>query len=637
MVSRYLPMPIDDMSASDIMNDAVFEAVLDEDDVIVRQDTIFALTQRCRDLKTTGLLRGWQQKLRAFMDADKAQKKEEKENNTTDFRYNADLGIDTELRCGAWVADQNGIRTLDMFGWHEACPHPILITKLYENAETGREKVRIAFKKRQWKEIVVDKGVIASASRITGLADMGVNVTSENAKLLVRFLSDIEKLNQDRIEQKVSTSRLGWVRGEFMPYNHDIEFDADTRFKTAFESVHEQGSSDEWYRLAKEIRKAGRRETQLYLAGSLASALVEPMSLLPFIINLWGGTGKGKTVALMYACSVWADPSDSRYITDPKSTVNALELQMDFRNSFPMLIDDMAQIKNRYDGDFSELVYMLCSGKGKDRANRDLGINRSSTWHNAILTNGEHSLITDTMQGGAINRVIDMEIDETAIFQDGNRTSRTLADNFGFCGHDFIEAVNRIGFDEIRRMYDGFRQQLVELQKENEAEKEEKQILPMALLLTADKIATDELFHDGIYMNVEFYFDILKDKQSVSEGDRAYQFIMDMVQVHIAQFKPGYQTVDGDNVYRGDIWGDIKDGYVNIIPAVFNQRFCVPGNFNRAAFCSWAKRNELLKHDRGKNTRKYRLGNEVGRQMVSIKLPSDDDFGVIEDENQLPF
>ena len=57
------------------------------------------------------------------------------------------------------------------------------------------------------------------------------------------------------------------------------------------------------------MRRSDRFEPQIYLAASFASALLEPLGALPFIVNLWGETGKGKSVNLMLAASVWAEPS----------------------------------------------------------------------------------------------------------------------------------------------------------------------------------------------------------------------------------------------------------------------------------------------------------------------------------------
>ena len=121
-----------------------------------------------------------------------------------------------EMRCGNWIANDNGIRTFGPFGGEIlACYHPIIPVQRLINAETHREKIKLAYKKGEhWKDIIVDKGTIASANKIVGLADFGISVTSESAKNLVRYLSDIENFNMERIEVQVSTGKLGWIEKE---------------------------------------------------------------------------------------------------------------------------------------------------------------------------------------------------------------------------------------------------------------------------------------------------------------------------------------------------------------------------------------------------------------------------------------
>lgn len=550
----------------------------------------------------------------------------------TDFGGNYD-----DMRCGNWIANANGVRTFGPFGGEIlACYHPILPVQRLVNAETGKEKIKLAYRKgSHWKEIIIDKGVVASANKIVSLADYGISVTSENAKNLVRFLSDIENYNIDKIMVQVSTSKLGWCQNEFMPYGRDIAFDSEIRFKEAYESVREEGDRDSWYKIAKEIRKGGRFEPQIYLAAALASALIEPLNALPFIVNLWGDTGKGKTVAIMLAASVWAYPGGNDYVTDPKSTVTALELRLDFLNNLPMLLDDLAQLKEKYGGDFSELVYMLCSGKGKDRANANLGINKSTTWRNVIITNGEHSLVTETMQGGAINRIIDVEMEEGYIFQNGNYVVETLKQNFGFAGREFIDVINQVGLEKIKEIQQEFLEKIIEFATNQGVEKEEKQTLPMSILLTADKLATDYMYKDGVYLDFERCVNLLKNKGEVSENSRAYEFILSEVEINVAKFKP-----DDRGEYKGEVWGSFEKGYVAILNNAFN-RIAERGNFSSKAFLSWAAKQGLIDSSGGKNSKPKRINGSVSR-CIFLKLPEIDeetDFIDVSDlkNEELPF
>lgn len=514
------------------------------------------------------------------------------------------------MRSGNWIANTNGIKTFSPFGGEIlACYHPILPIQRLINAETGKEKIKLAFKKGStWKEIITDKGVIASANKVVSLADYGVSVTSETAKNLVRFLSDIENLNLDYISTQISTSKLGWIQGEFMPYGNSVIFDNENKYKAAYESIVENGSYEIWMKLARKVRKSDRIEPKIYLAGSLASALVEPLNALPFIINLWGETGKGKTVAIMLAASVWANPGGNDFVTDPKTTIAALELRLDFLNNLPMLMDDMAQLKDKYSGDFSELVYMLCSGKGKDRANASMGLNKSTTWRNVILTNGEHSMVTETMQGGAINRIIDVEMADGYIFDNGNQVVETIKQNYGFAGRQFIDTLHEIGMDRVRDIQQDFHAKINLRATELGVEKEEKQTLPMSIILTADKIATDYLYEDGVYLDFNACVDLLKNKGEVSENDRAYEFIMSEVAINISKFKPDEHSGE----YKGEVWGAIDNGYVVILNNAFS-RICEKGNFSSKSFLSWAGKQGMIDMQSGKNTKTKRINGAVSR------------------------
>ena len=630
---------INSLTAETILEDDVFCEIFEQEDEIYKARLLLTLTDRAADL---GVKTKFEKLVSAYKKAKAKYDKENKQELSAPSNLERLTEFDgkyEQMRCGNWISNGNGIKTFNPFGGEVlACYHPVLPIQRLINAETGKEKVRLAFKKGgRWKEIIVDKGIIASSNKIVSLADYGVSVTSETAKNLVRYLSDIENLNIDLIGTQMSTSKLGWIQGEFMPYGCGIIFDNETRFKEAYESVRECGSEDIWMSIARKVRKSGRSEPKIYMISSLASALVEPLNALPFIVNLWGETGKGKTVAIMLAASCWAYPGGSDYITDPKSTVTALELRLDFLNNLPMLVDDMAQLKDKYSGDFSELVYMLCSGKGKDRANATLGLNKSTTWRNVILTNGEHSLVTETMQGGAVNRIIDVEMAEGYIFENGNYVVETIKQNYGFAGRMFIDVIQEIGLDRIKEMQQEFLYRITQRAKDLGVENEEKQTLPMSILLTADKIATDYLFQDNEYLDFNTCVDLLKNKGEVSENERAYEFIMSEVAINISKFKPDEHSGE----YRGEVWGAIDNGYVIILNNAFS-RICDKGNFSSKSFLSWAGKQGLIDMQSGKNTKTKRINGSVSRCVwLKIREGSKDPEGFVQltDDEQmtLPF
>ena len=623
-------------TASQLLADSVFEEVFEIQDPIEQSKLILALQDKAKilNIKTK-----FDEMIKAYRRADREMRKAstgKQSNNSFDNYTQFDYFDDGhELYCGNWIADQYGVRTFTMFGEQLACYHPILITQRLMNAETGREKVKLAFQKGfKWKEIIVDKATIASSNKIVALADYGVSVTSETSKALVKFLSDLENYNIQNIDTRVSTSKFGWINGEFMPYGLNIEFDSESKFKDIFESVRSCGDYKKWMDLMLKIRKSGRYEPQLYMAGSFASVLLKPLNVLPFILNLWGETGKGKTVALMVATSIWASPGENKYITDPVSSQVALEVRDDILNNLPMVIDDLSKTKDKYGDAFTDIIYMLCGGKGKDRSNVNLGLNKATTWQNVVLTNIERPLATETMRGGAINRILDFEMEEGSIFRNGNQVVEIISQNYGFAGRMFVDEIKAISFEEVRRMQQEFLELINQKAKEKGQEKEEKQTIPLSVMLTADKIATDSIFQDGIYLDIDRCVDALKNKGDVSENDRAYEFIMSEISININKFVP-----DNEGNYRGECWGCIEDGYAIILVNAFN-RMCERGNFSNKGFLSWAAKKNLIIQSGGKNTKTKRFGTTTPR---CVWLRMDDGmidehgFIVVDEQMKLPF
>ena len=555
------------------------------------------------------------------------------QNNITMFGH-----INGELNCGNWIADTNGIRILTFLGEKIACYHPILPVERLFNIETKTEKITLAYlRDDEWKEITVDKGLIASSTKIVKLADYGVAVTSESSKAMVQFLCDIENMNQ--IPIKNSTSKFGWHGEEFIPFDRSIVFDDESRFKELTESLKERGSYDIWLDMARKIRKNKKHyEPQLYMAASFASVLLKKLNMLPFIVNLWGSTGTGKTVALMLAASIWANPSENKYITDSYSTQNAFEIRLDILNHLPLMMDDLSKVRDKLNDNFTDLIYLLCSGKGKDRSNVDLGLNKVKTWQCTILSNMERPLAAETMRGGAINRILDFEMQDGYIFESGNAVVEILSDNYGFAGPKFVDYLKDIPYETLQIKRREFEKLIKEEAEKQGSVKEEKQILPLSVLLLADKIATDLIFDDGIYLDIPTMVANLKDVNEVSEGRRAYDTIIDYVKVNINRFS------DVNNI--GECWGFIDDNYVNINPAVL-KNIATRENFSVKAFCSWAKKENLLKsnNDRSQNvikrnghaTRFYTIRLEPEEKEPETLENTDEDGFQDATQMQLPF
>lgn len=616
-----------EFDADSILDDEVFIELFEMEDPILRSKTKVQLTRRAKQL---GVKSDFEEILKGYNQADREMKRQEQENRTvcTVDNYTNFTGPHDRMYCGAWIADDRGVFAQNSGRVDEvACYHPILPVERLRNLETGEEQIKLAYKRNnQWQDIVVPKTMITSANKIVALSGRGISVTSENAKLLVKYLADVENGNDDYIDVQYSTSKLGWINDQFIPYDTDIIFDGDNRFKQAFESVSEHGSFDVWLRHVRELRASGRMEVKFLLAASFSSVLVQVLGGLPFFVDLWGETEGGKTVSLMVAASVWANPDESRYIGNFKTTDVALESKADMLNHLPMFLDDTSTVSARIRDNFEGIVYDLCSGKGKSRSNKELGINRENRWRNVMICNGERPLSSYVNQGGAINRILEVECGEK-IYQEPQKTAETVKKNYGHAGKEFVEIIKELGEDEIRSIQKEFQKQLLD------TDKMQKQSISLSIVLAADKIATDYIFKDGQYISVEEAKKVLIDRNELSDNERCYHFIQDKVAMNGHRF---------DAMTSCEKWGIVENGYAIFYNSAFDQ-ICKDGGFSKKSFLSWAAKKGIIQQDsKGNHTKQKKIDGKNSRcvflQLNLEENVDDDGFASIDEtQEELPF
>lgn len=610
-----------------LLDESTFAEVFAEEDEFELEGLICAARDRAAELKSKtefeGKLKAYKKKIRRRM-----------QDLSGSYIYRG-----FEYNCGAWSIGAGGVTTLTDKGVVKACAHPILPIRRTRNLQTLEEKMSVAFlRDGGWHEITVNKDVIASNTKIVQLSKNGVMVTSENARDLVRFLSDVEGLNEIPLDK--STSKFGWLDGrtvecDFIPVDQKVMFDAEDSFKTLCESLGQRGDEGTWMREVLDIRSRTHEhwETQLAMAGAFGSVLVGPLNIQPFILNTYGKTGAGKTVALMAATSVWADPEVGRYMTEALSTQNAFEARLDLLNDLPLAIDDFSKARERFEGEFTDLVYLLASGRGKDRSNVNLGLREVKTWRNIIISNMERPLWEFIRKGGGRNRVLDIPMGEGNVFPDGNRTAELLRGNYGFAGPRFVEAVRRIGTEALKDMRKRIHEEIAKEASTRGRRPQEKQMLSLSIVILADRLATDLIFKDGVQLDAGRLVGYLKDMDEVSEEQRAYETLMGLVSVNAMKFEPNLQER-----YSGQIWGKIDEGrgLVHVYPAVLDMLADQHG-FSKEMLLRWARENGKLVSKRGFGNRAWIMGKS--RVTNTFVMPDEPDAGefVDADPEGLPF
>jgi uncharacterized protein (DUF927 family) len=635
------------LTREQITSEEIIREIFAEEDEVTRESTIVKIQSQAKQI---GCKTEFDKLIKAQRHQIKEARKELEEKQrqvavSNIYQCVADDDTLIEFKTGRWLINETGVTAQAYRETIVASRYPIIISKRLINKETGKSKLEITWWiNRIRKSITVDRSNAMSNSKIVALADYDFPASSETSRSLVSFLSDFESFNIGVIPTEISTSKFGWSDDEFVPYTNKIIFDGSTAYKALVDSVVSAGDYEAWKQEICKIRSSGRKEPLVYLAASFGSVLLKLINIAPFIVNLYGATSKGKTVSLMMAASIWANPAGRGYIAESTSTANSLEIRQGILNHLPLMIDDLSKIRDKDKDKFVDLIYMLCAGGGKNRLNRNIEMRDTSTWDNIILTNIERPLTDETMQGGAVNRVLDFEIQEGDIFKEGegNEVVTVLSENYGFAGKKFIECIQFIGRENIPDLIKGYEKKIREAALKSGERKEEKQVTPLAVLMLADEIAETMIFKDGVRLDMDYCLENIKSREQVSEMQRAYDHFIDACTINRSKFD------DGD---YGDTWGVWRGDYIYIIPAAL-ELIAKQYSFSVKQFVEWCKNECLLDYDKGekRNKKRIQLGGDYKKRircygirssMDGAKIANDDDFipgePDMESEEPLPF
>lgn len=607
--------------------DEIFYEIFEIEDNIERTQYIESLRNTARQLKR---VTEFNNLYKSFV-LDYAQRQKQT-GNKTQF---TDQPL--ELICGEWTANDLGVRTIRydknaMPVPFQACSHPILPVEILKNVDTAEERITLAyFKSAAWQTITVDRSVCANTNKIVdALSQFGIEVTSDNAKNMVRYISDCVGLNPLTLNPKKSINRLGWVGNSFTPYADDIRYEGDMDYEAIFRNVKEAGSFETWLNLCAGLRK--NVPLRMMMAASFASVLLEPLKVLPFVLHVWGTTGTCKTVALMVSMSIWGNPKMGGLVKTMNMTRNAIMRNAAFLCSIPFAGDELQTIKDKWQGNFDQLIYQITEGVDRGRARAYGGVEETRTWKNSFLFTGEEPVTKANSGGGSKNRVIEIAIDGPLV-EDGHYVSSIVQENYGFAGRKLVEYIQEAEEGALTERYRELFEQLCHL------DTTDKQAMAMACILLADELAAELFFPKEQPLGIRQVSQYLQSALEVDVAERAYQSVLNWAAKNPVRF----EDPKADNSpNKGEVWGKI-DGEILILNRDVLLGYLEQNGFDYTAVSrKWNDKGYLKKTPQSKfihNTKVYGIKSSY----IKLILPQDDDntdrdgFIVSDGQETLPF
>lgn len=598
-----------ELSPTEPFPDEVFYQIFEIEDNVERTQYIEALRNTARRLKRATEFNNVYKSF--VLDYAQRQKQTGQKTKFTDQPL--------ELVCGEWTANDLGVRAVHydknaMPMPVVACSHPILPVEILKNVDTAQERITLAyFKSATWQTITVDRSVCANANKIVDtLSQFGIEVTSDNAKNMVRYISECVGLNPLTLNPKKSINRLGWVGNSFTPYAEDIRYEGDMDYEVIFRNVKETGSFEAWKDLCAGLRQ--NIPLRMMMAASFASVLLEPLKILPFVLHVWGTTGTCKTVALMVAMSIWGNPKMGGLVKTMNMTKNAIMRNASFLCSIPFAGDELQTIKDKWQGNFDQLIYQITEGVDRGRARAYGGVEETRTWKNSFLFTGEEPITKANSGGGSKNRVVEIAIDGPLV-DDGHYVSSVVQENYGFAGRRLVEYIQEIESAKLTERYRELFEELCRL------DTTDKQAMAMACILLADELAVELFFSDEEALRIPQVKQYLQSSLEVDVAERAYQSVLNWAAKNPVRF----EDPKADNSpNKGEVWGRI-DGEVLIINRDVLLGYLDQNGFDYTAVSKkWAEKGYLLRNTQGKMVHQTKVYG-IKSSYVKLSLPQDDD------------
>ena len=508
-----------------------------------------------------------------------------------------------------WRCDERGVRAYDEEEQRSrtVTATPLVISGRIIDAATGRERVRLEFLRGgTWREVVADRDQAFSSRSVVGvLAPLGAQVTSENARDVVRWLGALEAANLDALPVVRSARELGWCGTSFMPTNPaGLLLDLPPGSEDVVAAFTPRGTLDEWLALMAPHR-ARNPIFRFMLAAGVAPVILRATGNRIFFVHNWGSSRGGKTAAVKAALSAWGDPEI--LMTTFNATGVGLERRAALMRDLPLGIDE----RQAAGGDqrrLDEIVYALASGTGRVRGARDGGLQATAHWRTVVIATGEEPLSGSTSKTGVASRVLEVFGSPFSSEAEAAAMHDAVKACHGTAGPAFVEHVVRHKDSTAAGMY----RLLVERLKEADTVHASSHISGVACVCAADVLLSIWLWgvdaKDAIDSAAALGLVVLERVDAIASGDvdeTACLWVEDWLHSRAAQFS--------DNGFHGPLLGDRRNTNWFVYPTPFREALESAGFSYRKTLKALEEKGAVKRDTAGKYTSSQRVFGERKR------------------------
>ena len=479
------------------------------------------------------------------------------------------------------------------------CRRPVVIKGMTYSVDEKIYKTTLSYQSKtgKWKNLPAqENATVSDKSKIVGLANVGLPVTSSNAKLLVDYLDAFKAENETTLPLTYQTSRGGWYKfgGSDMfvdnrrqcvftdDEDRQVSVEVDTSRSQFANALTTAGTIEEWkhaYMLAKPSPIA-----RLVVAAAVAPPLLKILGERNFMLYIQAPTRAGKSTALMLAASAVGSENIVRSFDATKNGLAGVAADV---SDYSFMIDEKQAADGKLKDCLTDLVYLLVNGVSRTKLHRTSKVMDLSNWRTIVLANGETQLLPDNATDGADTRLLTVAQPETILDADTCKQIRDIIkENYGLIFPRVVDEILKYGSNTLRGIYADIVAAFAE---------SKPKILPehrryLAVLTLADALLNSALginsvtladgrtlkAIDDATLNANEIFALIPTAEELSGKSRAKTFIRGFIAQNQNRFIGG--NVDVDRM-QGGFYGKLRDadGYTYITAKALRDACKVEG------------------------------------------------------------
>lgn len=164
------------------------------------------------------------------------------------------------------------------------------------------------------------------------------------------------------------------------------------------------------------------------------------------LLSLSGGSSRGKTIISKLIISLFAEPENEKLSTTFNVTVNKMAERLNGINGAATLIDDLSLAPSNVKKDIDGMVYVLESGKEKERMRTKSFDRDPATWNTTIIFSAEEPLLglCNQEHEGGVGRLMELNIALNDLFfnaDEANQISELSHKHYGLLADEFVKRL----------------------------------------------------------------------------------------------------------------------------------------------------------------------------------------------------